>query len=238
VTIEDAETMARMYARGEQVRVRLEMGARTLPDAESANVVAELRGSERPEEIVVVGGHFDSWDVGTGSVDDGGGCIATWQAVSLLKKLGLRPRRTIRVVLWTNEENGGRGAEAYARDHASEIPNHVLAIESDIGVFKPRGFGLTANDKARATARGIATLLAAIEADAIGDNGVQADTAPLVRQGVPGMGLDVDASRYFHYHHTPADTMDKIDPHELALCVATVAVMAYVVADLPERLGQ
>jgi carboxypeptidase Q len=238
VTIEDAETMARMQGRGERIRVQLKMGARMLPDAESANVIAELRGTERPDEIVLVGGHLDSWDVGTGSVDDGGGCVATWHAVRLLKRLGLTPRRTIRVVLWTNEENGGRGAEAYAKDHAAEIRNHVLAIESDGGVFKPRGFGLTANDRARATAKGIAALLEAIEANRIGDNGIQADTAPLIRQGVPGMGLDVDGTHYFDIHHTPADTMDKIDRHELALCVATLAVMAYVVADLPERLGQ
>jgi carboxypeptidase Q len=238
VTIEDAETMARMQGRGERIRVHLTMGAQTLPDVESANVVAELRGSERPDEIVLVGGHLDSWDVGTGSVDDGGGCMATWHAVRILKRLGLKPRRTIRIVLFTNEENGGRGGEGYARDHAGEVRNHVLAIESDGGVFKPRGFGLTANDRARATAKGIAALLASIEANRVGDSGLQADTAPLIRQGVPGMGLDVDGTHYFDYHHTPADTMDKIDPHELALCVATVAVMAYVVADLPERLGQ
>jgi len=238
ITIEGAETLARMQERGERIRISITMGAQMLPDAESANVVAEIRGSEKPDEIVLVGGHLDSWDVGTGSVDDGGGCLATWHAIRLLKQLGLKPRRTIRVVLFTNEENGGKGGEAYAKDHAAEVAKHVLAIESDGGVFKPNGFGLTGNDRARATAKGIAALLASIEANTIGDSGIQADTALLIRAGVPGMGLDVEGSRYFHYHHTPADTMDKIDPHELALCVATVAVMAYVVADLPERLGQ
>jgi carboxypeptidase Q len=238
VTIEDAEMMARMQARGERVVLRLVMGAQTLPDAESANVTAELRGSELPDEIVLIGGHLDSWDVGQGSHDDGGGCMVTWEAVRLIKALGLRPRRTIRVVLFTNEENGLAGARAYAKEHAAELKNHVLAIESDSGVFKPEGFSLDGSDAVRATAREIATLLRGVGGDRIEGTGSGADIGPLVREGVPGMGLKVDGTHYFDIHHTNADTMDKVDPQDVARCVATVAVMAYVVADLPRRIGE
>jgi carboxypeptidase Q len=238
VTIEDAESLARMQARGERVRVRLTMGARMLPDAESANVVAELRGRELPDEVVLLSGHLDSWDVGTGSTDDGGGCIVAWEAVRLLKRLGLKPRRTVRVVLYTNEENGGRGGEGYFEAHKAEIANHVLAIESDSGVTRPTGFGLAEKAPAstRARAREIVSLLHAIGADTVGADGGGADIEPLMKSGVLGMSLSVDTSHYFDIHHTPADTMDKIDPSQLALCVAAMAVMAYVVADMPDRL--
>ena len=240
LTIEGVETLDRMQARGERIQLRLKMDAKFLPDAESANVVAELKGRERPDEIVVVGGHLDSWDVGTGSTDDGGGCLAAWEAVRLLKTLGLRPRRTIRVVLFTNEENGVRGGNGYRDAHRDELPKHLLAIESDNGVSRPQGFALAKEAKplVRATIREIATLLAGIKADRVADDGGETDIGPIMREGVPGMGLSVDTSHYFDIHHTEADTMDKIDPHHLALCVATMAVMAYVVADMPARLGQ
>src|SRR5690606_3133934 len=147
LSLEDALLLRRLAERGQTPVVTLTMGAQTEPDALSRNVVAELRGSERPEEVVVIGGHIDSWDVGQGAVDDGGGCVVAWEAVRLLKDLGLRPRRTIRVVLWTNEENGLRGALAYRDSVAAEIENHVLAVESDGGVFAPVGFGVTASDE-------------------------------------------------------------------------------------------
>lgn len=238
VTIEDAETLARMQARGEHVRLRLVMNARMLADAPSANVVAELKGRERPDEIVLVGGHLDSWDVGTGSTDDGGGCLAAWEAVRLLKQLNLRPRRTIRVVLFTNEENGLRGALGYRDAHASEIAHHVLAIESDSGVASPTGVGLPreAPPSTRRTVGEIASLLSSIRADRVDDDGGEADIGPLMERGVLGMSLNVDMSRYFDIHHTPADTFDKIDPDALKRCVAVLAVMAYVAADLPTRL--
>ena len=144
VTIEAAEMLQRLYDRGERVTVRLKMEAKFLPDAESANVIAELRGTEKPDEFVVIGGHFDSWDVGQGAHDDGGGCIMAWEAVRLLKELGLRPRRTIRVVLYTNEENGLRGGDAYRNAHRSELAKHIFAIESDSGTYRPEGLGLAA----------------------------------------------------------------------------------------------
>jgi len=239
ISTEDADRLQRMTDRGGRVVVRLKMEAHFDADAPSANVVGEIRGRERPDEIVVVSGHLDSWDVGAGATDDGGGCVVTWEALRLMKKLNLRPRRTVRVVLWTNEENGGRGGTAYRDQHRAELAKHVLMLESDGGVFRPQGFGFTGSDAARETVKTIATLLSGIAADQISPGGGGADIGPSMQEGhVPGMSLDVDGSKYFLIHHTPADTVDKIDPVEMAKCAAAVAVMAYVVADLPQRLGE
>ncbi|HZJ43350.1 MAG TPA: M20/M25/M40 family metallo-hydrolase [Pyrinomonadaceae bacterium] len=239
ITIEAAELLQRMQDRGDPATVRLKMEAQFLPDAESANVVAELKGTGAPDEIVLISGHFDSWDVGQGANDDGGGCLIAWEAVRLLKELGLRPRRTIRVVLWTNEENGGRGGNAYRDAHRSELVKHIFAVESDSGVAKPQGFGLAANAplQARTNLQEILKLLAGIGADHVADNGGGSDIGPIMREGVIGASLDVDGSKYFNIHHTAADTFDKIDPRELAHCVAAMAVVAYTVADLPEPLA-
>ena len=240
IPIEVAELLQRMNNRGDRPTLRLKMGAKFLPDAESANVVAEIKGSEKPEEIVLLSGHFDSWDVGQGAHDDGGGCIAAWEAVRLLKELGLRPRRTIRVVLYTNEENGLRGGNAYRDAHRAELAKHILAIESDSGIYRPAGFGLAAAapPQARANMQEIAKLLSGIRADRIAPDGGGADIGPIMREGVVGAGLNVDGTHYFDIHHTRADTLDKIDPHDLQLCVATMAVMAYTVADAPQSLNQ
>jgi carboxypeptidase Q len=229
-----ADMLQRMQERGERVELLLRMEAQTLPDAPSRNVMAEIVGSEFPDEVVVLGGHIDSWDVGQGAMDDAGGVVAAWEAVRLIKELGLRPRRTIRVVGWTSEENGGPGGSKYVEDHGDEY--HVLAMESDGGVFKPSGFGFTGSDEAFSIMQEIGTLLERTESGTITRGGGGADIAPLMATGVPGMGLSVDGTRYFWYHHTHADTVDKLDPDEVALCVATMAVVAYVVADMPERL--
>jgi carboxypeptidase Q len=236
ITLEDAALLRRLQQRGERVVVKLYMEARTLPDRESRNVIAELRGREHPEEVVVLGGHSDSWDVGTGAMDDGGGVIAAWEAVRLLKVLGLQPRRTIRVVWWTNEENGLRGGTTYRDAHRDELDRHVAAIETDAGVFKPLGFGFTGSDAAFETVRAIGGLLERIGAGAIVRGGGGADIGPIMQLGVPGMGLNVEGSRYFWYHHTDADTFDKIDAREMAECTAALAIMAYVLADLPQPL--
>ncbi len=238
ITVEDALMMRRMQDRGQPVRVRLHMDAMTMPDSPSRNVVAELRGTTSPGEIVVMGGHIDSWDVGTGAMDDGGGCVAAWQALKLLHDLGLRPRRTIRVVLWTNEENGTAGGRGYRDAHLDELDDHVLAIESDGGTFAPTGFGITGKHDAYVRLLGIAPLLQPlVEGDEpIRRGGGGADIAPIMRYGVPGMGHLVVNDTYFDYHHTHADTPDKVDPRELARNVAVMAIMAYVVADMPERL--
>lgn len=237
ITIEGAELLQRMYDRGEHPTVRLKMEAKFLPDAESANVVAELKGTERPDEIVLIGGHFDSWDVGQGAHDDGGSCIAAWEALRLLKELGLRPRRTIRVVLFTNEENGTRGGLGYRDAHRDEVAKHIFAIEFDSGIYRPEGLALAANTplQIRSNLTEIAKLLAGIDADRIADNGGGADIGPIMREGVPGGNLEVDGTHYFDFHHTQADTLDKIDPRDLSLCVATLAVFAYTIADVDLR---
>jgi carboxypeptidase Q len=236
VTTEDTARLQRMVDRGTAVRLKLMMEARFLPDADSANVIGEIRGRELPNEVVVIGGHFDSWDVGTGSTDDGAGCVATWEALRMMKKLNLRPRRTIRVVLWTNEENGGRGGVGYRDRHLEELPSHVMMLESDGGVFRPTGFGFSGSEASRMRVRDIASLLSGIHADAISPSGGGADIGPSVQQAnIPALSLEADGN-YFLIHHTPADTIDKIDPLDIARSSAAVAIMAYVIAEMPDRL--
>lgn len=237
ITAEDAERMQRLADRGVPIRVRLEMDARFEADVESFNVIGEIRGSEFPDEIVLVGGHFDSWDVGTGASDDGVGCIVTWEAARLMKKLGIRPRRTVRVVLFTNEENGIRGGNAYRDAHLAEAQQHVLAIESDSGVFAPARLGFTGSPDATRMINEIGTLLAPLGLDNIGPGGGGADIGPIATAGkVPMMAYQGDATRYFTIHHTPADTVDRIAPEEVSRAAAALAVVTYVVADARERL--
>ena len=188
-----------------------------------------------------MGGHLDSWDVGQGAHDDGAGCAMTMEALTVLRRLGLRPRRTIRVVLWTNEENGLRGAKQYALDHAGELSRHVAAIEADTGGFAPLGYRVDHADPARRKAalfgmEAIAPLLARLGATRMTASFSGADISPLKAAGVPLLGHDVDMSRYFDIHHTHADTVDKVDPVDLQKNAAVLAVTAYVLADMPGRL--
>ena len=250
VTVEDAAWMRRMSERGHELTVRLEMEAALLPDVESFNVIAEIPGRERPEEVVVMGGHYDSWDVGQGVHDDGAACIAAWQALRLIDRLGLVPRRTLRVVLWTNEENGLRGGRAYHDALTQEeVAAHVAAIEMDGGVERPVGFGfglagvdLEAElpdpryESAFAKLRQIGRLLAGIDAGEISRGGGGADIGPLMRSGVPGLSADTVGEHYFDWHHSDADTLDKLDPQDFRKAVALLGVMGYVLADMPERL--
>jgi carboxypeptidase Q len=236
ITVEDAAMIARMVNRGQSVKIKLYMEGKFEPDALSRNVMGEITGSEFPNEVIVLGGHIDSWDVGQGAMDDGGGCVAAWQAVKMIKELGLRPKRTIRVVMWTNEENGLRGGNAYRDAHMDELDDHILAMESDAGVFKPSGFGFTGSDEALTILQDIGTLLYPIDSGKITKGGGGADIGPIMREGVPGMGLTVEGTKYFWYHHTNADTWDKLDLGEFNQCVSTMAIMAYVVADMEERL--
>ena len=236
ISMEDAMMIARIYDRGQKVVLKLNMEGKFVSDRWSRNVIAELTGSTYPEEIVVLGGHIDSWDVGQGAHDDGGGCIAAWHAVNLIKELGLRPKRTLRVVLWTNEENGGRGNKNYRDEHKSELENHIVAIESDGGVFAPKGFGFTGSVDARKIIFDIADLLDPIGAGKITKWGRVADVAPLNDEGVPVMSLNVEGSKYFWYHHTNADTFDKVDYREFNNCIGAMSIMAYVIADMDIRL--
>jgi carboxypeptidase Q len=237
IPAEDADRFARLQDRRVPVRVALAMEARVEPDAQSWNVVGELRGRELPNEVVVVGGHLDSWDVGTGASDDGGGCIVTWDALRLMKTLGLQPRRTVRVVLFTNEENGLRGANAYRDTHRAELANHVLMLESDGGVFDPAGFGFSGPPAARATVTAIGSLLTSIGAHPVLASGGGADIEPAASAGnIPTMSHVVGGD-YFLVHHTPADTIARITPKQMSNNAAAIAVMTYVIADLPWKLG-
>ena len=245
ITVEDAAWIRQMTAMGQDVRVQLRMEAGTRPDADSANVMGEIIGVDRPDEVVVIGGHLDSWDVGQGAHDDGSGVVAAWQAVALMKQLGLKPRRTIRVVAWTNEENGTRGGDAYRDALGTAVDKHVAAIEMDEGAERPVGFAYsilgTGNSAPRvlsATAklREIARLLDGIGAGGIDVGGGGTDIGPLMQTGVPGFGLVTVNERYFDWHHTNADTFDKIDLQDFRKCIASLAVMAYVLADMPGRL--
>ena len=236
LTMEDAMMLGRLYDRGEKIILKLEMEAKRSADRWSRNVIGQINGTTYPDEIVIVGGHIDSWDVGQGAHDDGGGCIAAWEAVRLIKELGLKPKRTIRCVMWTNEENGGKGNQAYRDMHMDELKNHVLAIESDGGVFAPEGFGFTGSDSAREIIADIHQLMKPIQAHTLSKGGRAADVSPLNDEGVPVMSLKVDGSKYFWYHHTNADTFDKVDFYEFNRCVAAMAIMSFIVADLEELL--
>jgi carboxypeptidase Q len=236
LSIEDAEMLHRMQDRGERVVVKLEMGARQLPDAPSRNVVAELVGSTKPDEVVVLGGHIDSWDVGEGAMDDGGCSVAAWEAVRLMQRLGLKPARTIRVVLWTNEENGGRGGRAYRDTHAAELPRHDVAMECDNGVFRPLGVRFQGSAAGLAFVKPVGPLLERIGASRVAAGDGEADVGPILQRGVPGLALDVDDSRYFWYHHSWGDMMTMIDRDDFNKCVATMAVMAYVLANMDQTV--
>jgi carboxypeptidase Q len=237
VSAEDAERMQRIVDRGRRLRVRLKMEARFEPDVESANVVGEIRGREFPDEIVLVGGHFDSWDVGTGASDDGVGCIVTWEAARIMKKLNLQPRRTVRVVLFTNEENGLRGGNAYRDRYKHDAARHVLAIESDSGVFAPARIGFTGSEHAQRIVREIGALLSPIGLQDIGSGGGGADIGPIAQAGkVPMIAFQGDPTRYFTIHHTPADTVDRIAPEDVSKAAAALGVLTYVVAEMPHAL--
>jgi hypothetical protein len=241
VTIEDALLIQRLVDTGNTVTVHLEMEAHTLPDADSANVIGEIPGREKPEEVVVIGGHLDSWDVGAGAQDDGTGVITALEAAHLIYSVGLHPRRTLRVVFWTNEENGGAGGQAYREWAGDAVKNHVAAIEMDGGAERPLGFGLTSNGDMQAMlakAAEIGSLLKRIDAGSVQSGGGGADIAPLMHDGVPGLAVRTVGTRYFEWHHTRADTVDKVNLEDLRANIAAMAVMAYVLADMPESLRQ
>ena len=230
MTTEDAMLVHRLLARGDRVRMNLVLTPRMLADVESANVVAEIRGSEHADEVVVIGGHLDSWDLGTGAIDDGSGVAMVMETMHLLKELRIQPRRTIRCVLFMNEENGLNGGRAYFAAHKSE--KHVAAIESDAGAAAPTGFTTTLKGDALTSFESRTGFLARLKAHRFeSSTETGADTSFLVEAGVPGFSLVPDPLHYFDFHHTPADTLDKIDPNELNADVAAVASLAYELAE-------
>ena len=234
---DDAGLLRRLVARGGPVRVRFTLGCRTGPDAESANVVGEIPGREKPEEVVLLGAHLDSWDLGTGALDDAAGCGIVIEAARQIAALSPRPRRTVRVVLFANEEHGLKGGKAYAEDHAAELSRHVAALEADLGQGPPLGMSWNAGPSAEAPLKSIAAVLSPIAADhlLVSDLG-GADLAYLLPSGIPNLGLLQDATEYFDYHHTANDTFDRIDPKILDRSTAATAVIAYLLAESPETL--
>jgi carboxypeptidase Q len=235
VSTAGAERLAAL-ARAGGVRLHLELDCQILPDAPSHNVIGELRGRELPDEIVLVGGHLDSWDVGQGAVDDGSGCVQSIEAARLLKTLGLRPRRTLRVVLFMNEENGLRGGTAYRDAHRAELAQHVLALESDRGGFVPRGFEISGGAPMLAALEPLRLCLVPAGAGNFTSGGGGADTSPLEHEGVPVGELVPDAQRYFDYHHCVRDTLDAVHPRELELGAGCLAALCWYAAERPERL--
>jgi Zn-dependent M28 family amino/carboxypeptidase len=237
VSSEDADLMARLAAQG-KVRIHLTLTAKTGPDVLSYNIVADLKGSEHPEQVVIVSGHLDSWDLGTGAIDDAAGVAVAMETAELVQRLHLHPKRTLRVIAWMDEENGGRGHDAYARDHAAELANYVAAIESDNGASHPLGFDARINPKTLPLLRPVQDALQSFGANLIQltERSPGADIAPLAKAGVPTFGIMQDARTYFNYHHSAADTLDKIVPQELRENAAAMAVMGYALANLPEPL--
>jgi carboxypeptidase Q len=229
----DADLLERLLARG-PVTVNLVLGCRNLPPATSANVIGEVTGSGTPDEVVVVSGHLDSWDLGTGAVDDGAGCAIAIEAARLVAESPRRPRRTIRVVLFANEESGLAGGTGYAARHAARLSKHAGAFEADSGTGAPLGFSWNAADSLEPALVAVAKLLEPLGAGALRKGGHGgADISPMASAGVPLFGLRQETGNYFDYHHTADDTFDKIEPASLDKAAAALAAMAYAVADLP-----
>ena len=236
VAAEDGDLIARLATQG-TVRMHLLVTPKQLPDTPSFNVIADLKGSESPEQVIIVSGHLDSWDLGTGAIDDGAGVAVAMQTVQVIKQLKLQPKRTIRFIAWMNEENGLVGGRTYAKDYAAEIPNHFAAIESDRGAGHPLGFEVKAKAEVLPLLAPMSVILQSSGAGLLKlTEGTEADISPLGAAAVPSFGLWQDTRTYFDYHHTAADTLDKVVPHELAENAAAMSVLAYTLANFPQAL--
>ena len=236
VTAEDADLIADLVRQG-PVRLKLVLTPQTLPDAESANVIADIKGSEHPEQVIVVSGHLDSWDLGTGAIDDGAGVAVSMETANLVQKLHLKPKRTIRVIAWMNEENGLAGSKQYAKDHEKEWMNHFAAMETDGGADHPLGINIKGKPEVKKMFAPVAAILHGSGAGML--NLVEhcgADIGPMEKASVPAFSPIQDSRFYFNYHHTAADTLDKIVPKELAENSAVVAVLAYALANMEQPL--
>src|SRR5947208_3221530 len=236
VTAEDADLIVDLVRQG-AVKMKLVLTPQQLPDVESYNVIGDIKGSDHPEQVVIVSGHLDSWDLGTGAIDDGAGVAVSMEAANLIQKLHLKPKRTIRVIAWMNEENGLAGSKQYAKDHEKEWMNHFAAMETDGGADHPLGINIKAKPEVKKTFAPVAAILQASGAGML--NLVEhcgADIGPMEKAGVPAFSPIQDSRFYFNYHHTAADTLDKIVPKELAENSAIVAVLAYALANMEQPL--
>lgn len=229
VTAEDADLLANLTQQG-PVRMHLTLTPKTLPNAPSYNVIADWKGSEHPEQVVIVSGHLDSWDLGTGAIDDGAGIVVSMQAIHLLQSLGIHPKRTVRFIAWMDEEQGGEGAETYAKDHAADLKNHIGAIESDLGAGHPIGIIAAGKPELAEWLKPVAHALSPIGATVITPSEDAGEDVAFLK-GVPQFAPNQDSRFYFNYHHTAADTFDKVNPQELNENAAVMAVLAYALAD-------
>jgi len=230
ISPEDAALLHRLQNRGITPKITVYTEATTYPDALSYNVMGEIKGSEKPDEIIVFGGHSDSWDLGTGAHDDAGGCLSAWAALHYIKKLGLKPKRTLRCVHWVNEENGVRGGRAYAEKHKDE--DHIFALEFDSGVFSPSRIGVNASDSVFDKCKLLEQYLQIIDSVKIEKGGGGVDIGPLMRTGVPGAGLNTnDDGKYFWYHHSDADTFEHIKKQDFLKCAAAIAIFVYLLSE-------
>jgi carboxypeptidase Q len=229
VTAEDADLLENLTKQGE-VKMRLTLTPQNLPPVTSYNVIADWKGTEHPEQVVIVSGHLDSWDLGTGAIDDGAGIVVSMQAIHLLQKLGVHPKRTVRFIAWMDEEQGGEGAQTYAQEHAADLVNHVGALESDLGADHPDGITYAGKPELAEYLKPVAHVLDPIGASTLtGSEDAGEDVSFL--KGVPGFTPTQDSRFYFNYHHTAADTFDKVDPKLLNENAAVMTVVAYALAD-------
>ncbi len=237
VTSEDADLISHLAAQG-KVRIHVILTSETADEVTTFNVIGDLKGSEHPEKVVIVSGHLDSWDLGTGAIDDAAGVAVALETAQLMQQLHLHPKRTLRVIAWIDEENLGRGHTEYAKAHATEISRHVAAMESDLGAAHPLGFRAKISPEAAARLQPVLDVLQPTGANLIllSNDSPEADIAPLAKQGVPAFGLLQDGRTYFNYHHTAADTLDKIVPRELRENATAMAVMGYALAAMPDPL--
>lgn len=254
VSIENSTMMRRMALRGERIQLHLEMENDLIKDQPSANVVGEIVGSQKPQEVVLLSGHLDSWDVGQGAQDDGVGCMISLGAAKAILDAGLKPKRTIRVVFFTNEENGDFGGKGYRDAHKAELNNFVAALESDSGNGPVKGFSLDLHgegrnkavvispeeiaraEKALALLQSLSPLLEPLDATRMEMGGSGTDVGPTVNEGVPGIGVSHDTSHYWEIHHTKADTFDKVIKLDMQKNTAAVGILAYVLAEMEGTL--
>ena len=231
VSLVDADSLSALLKRNPSAKVRLTLDCHTLHDAPSANVMGEILGREKPEEVVVVGGHLDSWDKGEGAVDDGSGCVQAIEALRLIQKLDLHPKRTIRAVLFMNEENGNRGGTGYANDPVRKTERPLAVIESDRGGFAPRGFDVAGDSTLLLRTHRWMPLFAQLNAEEWGAGFGGTDISPMIKEGVPGFGLVVESQRYFDYHHSENNVLSAINPRELELGAIVEALLCYLIAE-------